>query len=260
MIPMLRIAGIVLILTGLLTMAVTIFNAKRKGELEALKELERIRESGYTKEHQSKKRTEDVYRKEPVSDNAARMSRRAKRVRQRLQEDEKERAERPGMEPGTSAVEEVTAGRKIRKTDAPKVNTDGSGNAAAINTAAEAETDILVKEEDTGLLQPAEQKAKNVQFDSEAGTDILDKSEKTAGISWSEEDTGILPTSEEATGVLRAPSEDATDILPEQERGMDILELAEKGTDILVHSENDTDILPNSEKGTDILLQYEEKK
>ena len=249
---MLRIAGIILMLTGLLVVAVTIYNAKRKGDLEALQELKRIRESGYTKEHLSQKRTEVVYRNEPVSDNAARMSRRAKRVLQRMQEEEEERAKRPGMEPGTFAVEEVTAGRKKRQTATPAEKTVGSVSDVA-DPAPEEETDILEKEEDTGLLPPNDHQPGNDLFDSEAGTDILDKPGKAAGASWTEEDTGILPTSEEATGILETPSEESTDILPEPEEGTDILPLSEAGTNILRSSESDTDILPFSEEGTDIL-------
>lgn len=240
MIPIIKIIGILFMLTGLGILAVTFYNARKKGSLEALKELQRIRDSGYTKEHLGKELAEDVYRREPVSETAARMSRRAKRVRQRMQDEE--RAGRPGMDPGTSAVEEVTQRRKRSfKDEAAETTVLVQPDELPPVPGSEEATDILSKdEESTGLLPGTDRN--DDQYDSESGTDVLGVENRNT---WSEEDTGLLPSAEDATGLLGSAPEESTDILPSSESGTDILSISEDGTDILPSEEQGTDILPS---------------
>lgn len=173
----LKISGAVLIAAGLSVIVATLIAAKRSGTFEAIKELRRIRTSGYITEHKVYT-GEDVYRNELSSSQSRLMSRRAKRVLEKMdQEDAPEKKQVNAA--GTSMLEEV----EPRRQDEERTSTLPQ---EAIRT------------EGTAIL------AENSE-----GTDPLNPSESTDVLTETEERTGVLDEIGEGTDVLEGSAETA---------------------------------------------------
>ena len=230
MLTILKISGAVFMAAGLALIAAALIAAKRSGTFEAIKELRRIRTSGYITEHKIYT-GEDVYRNELSSSQARLMSRRAKRVLEKLdQEDSPEKKQINAA--GTSMLEEVEPRRA------------GEERAAALPQKA-------MRAEGTAILS-----------DDSEGTALLNLSESTDILTESEERTGVLDEIDEGTDVLNGGAETADDgegtaVLHQEDTGLDnnrgtaILEGPE-GTAILRDEGKATGVLANGE-GTDIL-------
>ena len=225
----LKIAGIVFIASGIILIAASLLKARKENTFDRIRELRRIRETGYVKEHH-RETYEDVYKRDEVRE-ARMMSRRAKRVLERMEQAERTEEKPEGTARGTSFLEEVTAREEGSVTRPPSEE----GTAVLGKSSA--------SEENTGILPE-----KSL---SDEGTAVLG----------SDESTGILPeknTSEEGTAVL--DSEEKTGILPARrapEEAADDMDTGE-GTDVLpgsVETESDavqgegTDVLPGTRAG-----------
>lgn len=215
---LLRIAGLVFIFIGLLITAATLIAAKRSGTFEAVKELGRIRSSGYIKEHREE-RGEDIYKRELATEHSRLMSRRAKRVLEKMEAEKASESKRAGVEKGTSLLEElpVKAGNKT-----PAAAGKKAADAVTLENAAEAEktaslsssekTAVLGKGENTAVLALQVEDAYQSPDDGtavlrEGGTAILG-GEGTAVLV--NEGTAVLE-SREGTAVLREEGTEALD-------------------------------------------------
>lgn len=197
---LLKITGLVLIATGVFVLALTLIMAKRNGTFVAVKELKRIKANGYIKEHKED-RGEDIYRRELATDHSRLMSRRAKRVLEKLDAEE-EMSNKAGMGKGTSLLEEVSVRPGQSKVQSlPEKSTEDE------KTVPLRDIGRVSDEEKTKALSTDEKTAALV----EEKTTVLG-SKETTEIQTDEEKTGLLP--EEGTGFL--PDDGKTGLLPEE--------------------------------------------
>lgn len=236
---LIKAAGIAILGLGLLVIALTLISAKKNRTFEAIKELKRIRATGYIKEHKEQ-RGEDIYKKELATDHSRLLSRRAKRVLERMEAEEGTSANQPGRAKGTSLLEQVPARRQNENTgvlpdarnekatdileakpekmqpelkgvierdaESTGVLHDPAESTAVLKKEGE-NTAVLERKEDTGIL-----------IEAGEGTDVLDRRNESTGIlEGSEERTAVLAGSEEGTALLYKPEGDATDILSREE-------------------------------------------
>lgn len=237
---LIKAAGIAILGLGLLVIALTLISARKNRTFEAIKELKRIRATGYIKEHKEQ-RGEDIYKKELATDHSRLLSRRAKRVLERMEAEEGTSAKQPGRAKGTSLLEQVPARRRQnentgilpnvrnekatdileakpekmqpelkgvieRDAESTGVLHDPAESTAVLKKEGE-NTAVLERKEDTGIL-----------IEAGEGTDVLDRRDESTGfLEGSEERTAVLAGSEEGTALLYKPDGDATDILSREE-------------------------------------------
>ena len=230
MLTILKISGAVSMAAGLALIASALIAAKRSGTFEAIKELRRIRTSGYITEHKIYT-GEDVYRNELSSSQARLMSRRAKRVLEKLdQEDSPEKKQINAA--GTSMLEEVEPRRAGEERAAALPQKAMRAEGTAILPETSEGTDILILSGGTDILTETEERT-GLLDKADTGTAVLDEKVEAAN---SGERTAVLeqenrgPGSGEGTAILQEP--EGTAILRDQGEATGILDNGE-GTDIL---------------------------
>lgn len=253
---LLKIAGWVMLVLGALIICLTLYLGRKRGTLEGIGELKRIRANGYIKEHKEETR-EDVYRREVISEQQRLLSRRAKRVLERMERENRTDDKQKGVAKGTSLLEEVSpAGRRPEpsapKKEEPSVRDPGSD----------------IQDESTGVL-PDRKKKKGLRQDE--GTAVLERNtspeqgESTAilgdkGKSVPEEGTAVLVRKPsvnddaERTGILprdenKRFEQEATGILPGRDKGK-----AGEGTAVLERA------VPEDPEGTAVLQREDPEK
>ena len=235
----LKITGLALLAAGFLLGIFSFISAKRTDFFTEIAELRRIRETGYIKEHKEERR-EDVYRRDPAEERSRIMSRRAKRVLERMGEEEPSAEKPKGIAKGTSLLEEVPPAppMEAKKISAPAVSLKDNSSDDIPSALAGLGTDILPSEETAPLIDasgtdilPSRDEEGTAILGDEEGTAVLDAEEGTAVLS-DQEGTAVLKD-EEGTAVL----EEGTAVLDSEgtavleEEGKAVLEDAdEEGT------------------------------
>ena len=218
----LKITGLALLAAGFLLGIFSFISAKRTDLFTEIAELRRIRETGYIKEHKEERR-EDVYRRDPAEERSRIMSRRAKRVLERMGEEEPSAEKPKGIAKGTSLLEEVPPAppMEAKKISAPAVpikesrpeGTDILPSESAAPLADSSGTDILPSRDEEGTAVLGDEEGTAV-LDSEEGTAVLIDEEGTAVLE--EEGAAVLDSEgtavleEEGTAVLEDEDEEGT--------------------------------------------------
>ena len=239
-ITILKIAGASLFIAGVLLGLYTLIYAGRTGLKDDMAELKLIKETGYTKEH-AEERREDIYRTEPVAQTSRRMSRRAKRVLERMNETGDEPRSTQDAGRNDPVIEEVVPDNESQKQTIKREPEE---------TAPPAEK--MPKRPAPDAVAPSEEGTDILPGSSAEGTDVLGESMSAAVSAAAAEGTDILPgTAPESTGVLPPSSAEQTDVLGSSTR-------MEEGTAVLGAEE--TDVLPqqnakgkSDEEGTAVL-------
>ena len=220
---LLKITGLALIFVGLIITAATLILAKKSGTFEAVKELGRIRSTGYLKEHKEI-RGEDIYKRELATDHSRLMSRRAKRVLERMEAEEKESEKQSGIARGTSLLEEVRAEKSEATAvlpnhtlpdDATSALNEDPERTAALDMLPQAQaaersedTAVLGRGEDTSVL-PDEERTATLGSGEQTATLTIIGDPKPA-----EDVCGTALLYEEGTAILR---DDDTALLQEED-------------------------------------------